>query len=237
MNFILNLFLTKGCEFLANNVPVTEHSKMAVAVDVLIFTVSDGHVEVLLEKRADEPYKDYPAVPGSFIRDAESPDEAVKRCLHEEIGVDDIYFEQLYTWGDISRDPRTRVISISYIALVNKSRCHPVAGERVKDIFWQTVDTDSLGELEKTLAYDHGKMISYALQRLKGKLEYTSIVFHMMEEEFTLPDLQAIYEILLGKPLYKANFRRKINEFVEDTGKFETGNPHRPSKLYRWNGK
>jgi len=210
---------------------------MSVAVDVLIFTVSDNHVEVLLERRAEEPFKNCLALPGGLVKADESPDDAVKRCLREEIGVEDIYTEQLYTWGDIDRDPRNRVISISYIALVNKSRCHPIAGERVEEVCWKEISADDINELTKELAYDHGEMISYALSRLKGKLEYTSIAFHMMEEEFTLPELQKVYEILLDKPLYKANFRKKIMDFVEETGNTVTGNPHRPSKLYRWNGR
>ncbi|MCQ2422044.1 MAG: NUDIX hydrolase [Lachnospiraceae bacterium] len=214
-----------------------EFEKLSVAVDVLIFTVDDNHVEVLLERRDDEPFRGSYALPGALMEVHEDLEETVARCLKEEIGIDDIYTEQLYTWGELNRDPRRRVISVSYIALVNKSRCHPVAGERVSEVIWKEVSKANVDELRGKLAYDHGEMIAYALERLSGKVEYTSIAFHMMGEEFTLPALQHVYEILLGKPLYKANFRKKIAEFVEETGGMVVGDPHRPSKLYRWNGR
>ncbi len=211
--------------------------KLSVAVDILIFTVDDNHVEVLLEKRDDEPFRGYYALPGAIMDVNESLEETVARCLREEIGVSDIYTEQLYTWGELRRDPRRRVLSVSYIALVNKTRCHPVAGKRVSEVRWQEVSTANVNELRGKLAYDHGDMVAYALERLKGKVEYTSIAFHMMGEEFTLSALQHVYEILLDKSLYKANFRKKIAQFVEETGGMLSGDPHRPSRLYRWNGK
>ena len=210
---------------------------LSVAVDVLIFTVADNHVEVLLEKRDDEPFRGFYALPGALMGVGEGLEETVARCLKEEIGIEDIYTEQLYTWGALDRDPRRRVISVSYIALVNKARCHPVAGAHVSEVIWEEVSKANVDELRDRLAYDHGEMVAYALERLAGKVEYTSIVFHMMGEEFTLPALQHVYEILLGKQLYKANFRKKIAGFVEETGGMVVGDPHRPSKLYRWNGK
>lgn len=216
---------------------VTQSKNLSVAVDILIFTVEGNHVEVLLEKRDEEPFRGYYALPGAIMEADESLPETVERCLREEIGVTDIYTEQLYTWGDLNRDPRRRVVSVSYIALVNKAKCHPVAGERVSEIRWQEVSTENVNELQGKLAYDHGDMVAYALERLKGKVEYTSIVFHMMGNEFTLPGLQHVYETLLGRTLYKANFRKKIAEFVEETGGMVVGDPHRPSKLYRWNGR
>lgn len=215
---------------------IDRYKKIAVAVDILIFTVADNRVEILLEKRANGPFEGAYALPGAFVNVDEELDDAVKRCLLQEIGVKDIYTEQLYTWGGINRDPRSRVLSVSYIALINKSCYTPRAGERVREVCWREVCEDSLEAMRGEIAYDHADMIAYALQRLRGKLEYTSIAFHMMEEEFTLPELQKIYEIILGKPLYKANFRKKINDFVEPTGNMRSDG-HRPSRLYRWNGK
>lgn len=214
---------------------IEKYKHMAVAVDILIFTVSDNKVEILLEKRANGPFEGALALPGVFVNVDEELDDAVKRCLRQEIGMENMYTEQLYTWGGINRDPRSRVLSVSYIALINKSSYIPKAGERVREVCWREVSGEALEAMRSIIAYDHADMISYALQRLRGKLEYTSIVFHMMEEEFTLPDLQRVYEIILGKPLYKANFRKKIMEFVEETGNMRNDG-HRPSKLYRWNG-
>lgn len=216
---------------------IDQYKKIAVAVDILIFTVSDNKVEILLEKRANGPFEDALALPGVFVNIDEELDDAVKRCLLQEIGItDNMYTEQLYTWGGINRDPRSRVLSVSYIALINKSAYTPKAGERVREVCWREVSDDALEAMRKEIAYDHADMIAYALQRLRGKLEYTSIVFHMMEDEFTLPDLQKVYETILGKALYKANFRKKITEFVEETGNMRNDG-HRPSRLYRWNGK
>lgn len=215
---------------------IEQFKKIAVAVDILIFTVADNKVEILLEKRANGPFEGALALPGAFVNVDEELDDAVKRCLLQEIGVKDMYTEQLYTWGGINRDPRSRVLSVSYIALINKSSYTPRAGERVREVCWREVSEKTLQEMRSEIAYDHADMIAYALQRLRGKLEYTSIVFHMMEDEFTLPDLQRVYEIILDKPLYKANFRKKIMEFVEETGNMRNDG-HRPSKLYRWNGK
>lgn len=215
----------------------TIYKKMSVAVDILIFTVQDKHLEVLLVKRDEFPYKDCLALPGSFVGERESLEEAVARCLQEEIGITDIYTEQLYTWGDVERDPRLRVLSVSYVALVNKSKCNPKACKRVNDVVWKEVSMEALNGVKEQMAFDHAKIIQCGLERLRGKIEYTPVIFHMLEEEFTLPQLQSVYEIILGKKLYKANFRKKIMDFVEETGNIQTGEANRPSKYYRWNGK
>ena len=215
----------------------SQYKKMSVAVDILIFTVQDKHLEVLLVKREEFPFKDCLALPGTFVGEKESLDDAVKRCLQEEIGITDMYTEQLYTWGEVERDPRLRVLSVSYVALVNKSKCNPKAGKRVTDVCWMEVSMEHMDAIRNQMAFDHAKIIQCGLERLRGKIEYAPIVFHMLEDEFTLPQLQSIYEIILGKKLYKANFRKKIMDMVVETGNIQSGEANRPSKYYCWKDK
>ena len=152
----------------------------------------------------------------------ESLDDAVRRGIKTKAGLHDIYFEQLYTWGEVNRDPRMRIISVSYLALV------PI--EKLET----TAQLYALDELEnKKLAFDHKKIIDYGRERLKNKVNYSGVAFEFLPKEFTLPQLQRIYEILLDKPLYKANFRKKIEPYIEDTGEMTSGQAHRPSKLYK----
>lgn len=207
------------------------YEKLSVAVDLLVFTIEENKLKVLMVERSEEPFKGCYALPGVFVGMNETLDEAARRGLEEETGLSEIYMEQLYTWGDIHRDPRMRIISVSYIALVSKSKVNPVAGQRVLDVGLYSVDEIQKGSMK--LAFDHDKIISYGLERIRNKIEYQPIAFEMVGEQFTLPKLQKIYEIILDKPLYKANFRKRIMEFVELTGEMTGGENHRPSKLYR----
>lgn len=207
------------------------YEKPSVAVDLLVFTIEENKLKLLMVERSEEPFKGYYALPGVFVRMNETLDEAARRGLEEEAGLSEIYMEQLYTWGDIQRDPRMRIISVSYIALVAKSKVNPVVGQRVLDVGLYTVDEIQKGSMK--LAFDHDKIISYGLERIRNKIEYQPIAFELVGEQFTLPELQKIYEIILGKPLYKANFRKRIMEFVEETGEMTGGENHRPSKLHR----
>lgn len=176
-------------------------------------------------------------MPGVALKEKEALSEAAYRCLKEETGlVDRVYMEQLYTWGeDCNRDPRNRVISVSYFALVDKNKLHTGEGTRVSEIaFW---DVDEILEKEMELAFDHREIIKYARERIREKTEKNQLAFQLLGEEFTLPELQRIYEILLGKALYKANFRKNVKDLVEDTGKMRKEGAHRPSKLYRMSNK
>lgn len=216
------------------NYDKNQFDRPSVAVDLLVLTANQGDIEVLLVKRKEHPFKDYYALPGVFVGIDESLDDAVKRGLKEETGLSDIYMEQLYTWGRVDRDPRMRIISVSYIALVAKSKINPVACQRVSEIQWQKVSLENIESLKGKLAFDHAEMIKYALERLKNKVEYTPVAFHMIDEEFTLPYLQTVYEALSGKKLFKANFRKKIQDLVVETGNSTEGDAHRPSKYYRY---
>ena len=209
----------------------SKYEKMSVAVDLLVFTIEDDRLKLLMIEREEEPFAGQPALPGVFVGIGETLDAAAKRGILEETGLKDIYFEQLYTFGDVKRDPRMRIISVSYMALVPREKLAFKAGKRTKDAY--LVDVEELLASNTPVAFDHKDIISYARWRLANKVEYTLIAFHLVPEEFTLPNLQKVYEILLGKQLYKANFRKKVSEFIEETDFQTCGEAHRPSRLYR----
>jgi len=175
-----------------------------VTVDIVIFTVRGGALQVLLVKRGVPPFEGQHALPGGFVRDDESIEEAAKRELYEETGVRDVFLEQLYTFGDPERDPRGRVVTVSYYALIASDQLSLVAGADAAEAHWF-----SISDLP-SLAFDHRLIVGYALERLRNKLEYTTVGFQLLPRKFTLSELQAVYETILGRRLDKRNFRRKI---------------------------
>ena len=196
----------------------SEKAFMSVTVDVLLFTIEDDTLKLLLIRRGEEPFAGVPALPGVFVRPDETPEAAAERAIYEETGLSGIYLEQLYTFGAVDRDPRMRIISIAYMALVPRENLTFSAGARTRDAWLE--DADALLRENAPLAFDHREIIRIARTRLAGKT-------------FTLPDLQRIFEILLGEKLYKANFRKKMADRIEETGEMVSGGAHRPSKLYR----
>ncbi len=271
------------------------YEKPSVTVDMLIFTVADKktakkqalpdkELKMLLIKRGGHPFKGDWALPGGFVNIDESVDDAAKRELKEETNLDNIYMEQLFTWGDTGRDPRMRIISVSYLALIDSSKAAAQAGDDADDCRWFTVSQEQIEDevadsgtgmthsttalltlksdgdeiisvLQKTteynannavgqssveilesvsIAFDHAKIISYGLERLVNKLEYTPIAFNLVPQFFTITSLQKIYEAILGRPLLAPNFRRKIAPMVRETAELEKG-VHRPAKLYQYN--
>ncbi len=178
---------------------------LRVTVDIVIFTVRDGALEVLLVKRGVPPFEGQYAIPGGFIREDESFEEAAVRELYEETGVRNLFLEQLYSFGDPRRDPRGRVITVAYYALIASDRLSLVAGADAAEAGWFSVS-----ELPK-LAFDHKRILEYALERLRNKLEYTTVGFQLLPQKFTLSELQAVYEAILGRRLDKRNFRRKLS--------------------------
>lgn len=209
----------------------SQDGQAAVAVDLLVFTIDDDRLKVLTVRRQYEPFAGMRALPGVFIRPDESLDEAARRGLREETGLEGIYFEQLYTWGAPDRDPRRRVLSVSYMALVEIAQLRgAAAGLRTTETrLWDVQELLTADDI----AFDHKNIIAYGRERLENKVEYTTIAFSLVPEEFTLPQLQRVYEILLGKQLYKANFRKKLAPLVEETDRSTSGDAHRPSKFYR----
>lgn len=202
----------------------------AVSVDVVIFSVRAHDLQALLLRRPTPPYRGRWALPGGFVRLGEALDDAARRELQAQTDVHDVYLEQLYTFGAPRRDPRGRVVSVAYFALV-ASEVVIHAGSPDVEISWH-----SIGGLPE-LAFDHGEILRYALQRLRYKLEYTSVGFELLPNEFTLTELQMAYEIVLGKELDKRNFRRRMLEagiLAETTRYRESEGQGRPARLYKY---
>ncbi len=218
-------------EVQAHSYDVTKYERPSVTVDVLMMSLRQRDLQILLIKRAAWPYEGMWAIPGGFVNRDESLEFAAKRELQEETGVQDVYLEQLYTFGDPGRDPRTRVITVVYFALLDAERVQVRAASDAADVSWFSVY-----ELPP-LAFDHAEIVEYALNRLRGKLDYTTIAFNLLPDQFTLRELQRVYEIILHKRLDKRNFRKKIlsTGILEDTGDKKMEGTHRPARLYRFN--
>jgi 8-oxo-dGTP diphosphatase len=202
---------------------------MRVAVDIVIFTIQSGELRVLLVKRGIPPFADQFAIPGGFVLENESLDQAALRELKEETGVGDVYLEQLYSFGDPGRDPRGRVISVAYFALIAADRSPLMAGSDAAEARWWPVR-----ELPP-LAFDHAQIMDYSLQRLRNKLEYTTVGFQLLPSRFSLTELQEVYEAILDKKLDKRNFRRKLAllKIMRPTREFRHGG-RRPARLFEF---
>ncbi|HCI79828.1 MAG TPA: NUDIX hydrolase, partial [Ktedonobacter sp.] len=180
-------------EAIAHHYDASKYERPSVTVDVVMMSLRQRDLQVLLVKRRSWPYEGMWAIPGGFVNMDESLENAAKRELHEETSVKDVYLEQLYTFGDPGRDPRTRVITVVYFALLNSDELQVKAGDDAADVYWFSVYD------LPPLAFDHDKILNYALTRLRGKLDYTTIAFNLLPEQFTLRELQRVYEIILHK--------------------------------------
>ena len=208
----------------------SHYDRPSVTVDVVIFSLIDENLHVLLVRRKYQPFAGMWAIPGGFVHIHESLEDAAIRELAEETGVTDVYIEQLFTFGEPNRDPRTRVITVAYFALVPYTAIEHRPGDDAAATAWFAID--QLPEL----AFDHDSILAYALTRLRYKLEYTAVGFQLLPDEFTLTELQRAYEIILDEELDKRNFRRKIlaSGILEETGKKKKEGEGRPAKLYRY---
>lgn len=259
-------------EFLAQYKP-GDYERPSVTVDIMVLRMKEdlSGMQTLLIKRGGHPYIDCWALPGGFVDMKESTYEAAARELEEETGLTDVYLEQIYTMNQPNRDPRTRVMSVLYAALLPYEKNAEVkAGDDAKDALWFDITmTDEYILLEnkdrnleiryalkkkvfkngrvtienyvpvlaseEALAFDHSESVLESLMRMKNKVMYTDVAFNLVPEEFTLPDLQRVYECILGKGLYKANFRDKIAPHIVDLNK--TAKPitsHKDAKLYKY---
>lgn len=254
--------------------------KLSMTADILILSVSSKNsnnyrktdkkmMSVLLVKRDDYPYKDKWCLPGGFLDPKkETLEECAKRVLKRETNLEDIYLEQLFTFDSVNRDPRMRIVSTAYVALIDKNELK----QDVKNASWfditlmeekdgvvflvldngeETISlqvnkilrnkiTDRYDYVSKSnsmIAFDHDIVIVSGIEKIKEKVNSSDIVFNMMPEYFTLGDLQQVYEVLLGKKLLDAPFRRIIASKVEKTDKMKTGEGHRPSYLFRYKKK
>lgn len=205
-----------------------EYPRPAVTVDLVIFTIADNDLKVLLIRRGGEPFKNCWALPGGFVEIGESLEKAAARELKEEAGVTKVYLEQLYTFGDPKRDPRGRVISVSYFALVDAESQRIRAASDAAEAEWHSVFNSP------KLAFDHKKILDYAVWRLRNKIEWTTVGYELLPKKFTLSELQRVYEIILQKPVDKRNFRKKIlaQGQIRELNETRSDGAHRPAKLY-----
>jgi len=208
-------------------------TSIQVTVDLVIFALRDWELQVLLIRRGVPPFEGRWALPGGFVRRGESLEDAARRELEEETGVRDVYLEQLYTFGDPDRDPRGRIVTVAYYALLTGEAAPLKAGTDAGAAAWMPA------RKHPPLAFDHDRILTYALERLANKLDYTTVGFQLLPRKFTLSQLQRVYETVLGRSLDKRNFRRKLaildvltplDEWVQD-------GPSRPAQLYRFSPK
>jgi len=207
-----------------------DYPRPALTVDIVVFTLRENRLNVLLIQRKEPPFAGMWALPGGFVHMDEKLEEAAQRELEEETGLQESYLEQLYTYGNLERDPRGRVVTVAYFALIAAdASIQAEGGSDATRAAWHPVENPP------TLAFDHAEIITYAIRRLRYKLEYTAAGFELLPEEFTLTELQTTYEIILGEQLDKRNFRRRILEagIIEPTPHMRTGEG-RPARLYRY---
>jgi len=272
-----------------------DYKRPSVTNDVIIFTTDDKKednsrkvpkkgLQVLLIKRDDYPQKGKWAIPGGFVNMDESLEEGAIRKLKDETGIDNVYMEQLYSFGEVNRDPRTRVISVGNVALISKDNINFNNKNTVKETKWfwieknlikseedekymlneyilkfrsedgafevdyeitEKIEKSVLRKIEKTyrvlkdgseeLAFDHYKIVDYAIDRIRNKIEYTPIALNLLPRLFTVKELQCVYEAIMGREIL--NFRRKMDEMIVETDEKIEGKPFRPAKVFKFNEK
>lgn len=210
-----------------------DYPRPAVTVDCVVFGLDDGDLKVLLIQRQLEPFRHAWALPGGFVHMDENLDEAALRELSEETGIHRVFLEQLYTFGAPERDPRGRVITVAYYALVNLGDHEVRAATDAENVGWFPVH-----ELP-TLAFDHDGIIDVAHERLQGKVRYAPIGFELLPRKFTLTELQRLYEVVLERELDKRNFRKKVlsMELLIETDEVQKDVAHRAARLYKFDRK
>jgi 8-oxo-dGTP diphosphatase len=210
-----------------------EYPRGALTVDCVVFGFDDGELKVLLIQRGIEPFRGKWALPGGFVHVDETIDDAARRELAEETGLTKVYLEQLYTFGEVNRDPRERVVSVAYYALVKLAAHPPLGGSDASEAGWFPVGHPP------ALAFDHAKILNVALARLRAKVRYEPVGFELLPRKFTLSQLQHLYEAVLQTTLDKRNFRKKIGsmDLLEPLEEYERAGAHRPAQLFRFDAK
>ena len=206
-----------------------EYPHYAITTDSVVFTIRDERLKLLLIRRANAPFKGRWALPGGFLDAREDLDACARRELEEETGLRGFYLEQLYTFGAIRRDPRERVITVAYFALVRSDALTPRAASDATEVAWVAAD-----ELPP-LAFDHADIIATARERLAAKLDYSNIALQLLPERFTMRELHTVYETVLGKAMDRRNFYKKMlasGELLE-TQETRIEGAHRPATVYR----
>ena len=209
------------------------HARAALAVDCVVFGLDEADLAVLLIRRGIEPFAGKWALPGGFVHVDETLDDAARRELSEETGLGRVYLEQLYTYGALDRDPRERVVSVAYYALVNLADHRVKAATDAREAAWFAVSD------LPALAFDHDEIVSAALDRLRGKVRYRPVGFELLPPKFTLTMLQRLYEKILERELDKRNFRKKVlaTGLLEELDEVEQDVAHRAARLYRFDKK
>ena len=231
---------------------ILQPDRLYVAVDILALTVRDGELHLMLSRRKDPPYEGRPALPGRFVGQEESAETAVCRLMEEMIPLSDPFMEQLYTFTEVNRDPRGRVISTAYLVIIPSRKLDEMRDAWNADMQLYRISTrqaplrltagDGKEITGSDLAFDHGRIIETGVQRLQGKLDYTDIGFRFLNSAgaFSLSELQAIHEAILGVALDSSNFRRSVLGRYERTGRLwqtaqeEKRGRGRPAVLYRF---
>lgn len=210
-----------------------EFERPNLAVDCVVFGLDEEDLKIILIHRDLPPFKGRWAIPGGFVHIDESLEEAAKRELREETGVEDVFLEQLYTFGEVGRDPRERVVSVAYYALVNLRDHEIKAATDARDAAWFSVDD------LPPLAFDHTRIVEAALSRLKGKVRYEPIGFELLPAKFTLTELQRLYEKILDQQIDKRNFRKKIlgMGLLRELAEVQMDVAHRAARLYQFDEK
>jgi 8-oxo-dGTP diphosphatase len=224
-----------------------DYFRPALTCDVIVFTIREGRLQVLLVRRGRPPFRGRWAIPGGFVEKDEPLEAAARRELEEETGLRDVYLEQLYSFGDPGRDPRGHTVTVAHLALVSPARFagdadrpttrDPKPGTR--DLSLRAGDDAAAlrwfpAHRLPPLAFDHNRVLAVALERLRNKLFYTTVGFEFLGREFTLPDLQQVYESILNRRQDKRNFRRRILSLgiLKPLGRTRREGRHRPAGLY-----
>lgn len=225
----------------------SEFPHPSLSVDVALVTTGPAGLQAVFVRRSEHPSRGRLALPGGFVDMRESLDEAAARVLVQKAGLSGVYLEQLYTFGDPGRDPRTRVVSVAYFALVHVEELERAVRASAVDIELRTLSVPWEGELggavevlgasgaPEPLAFDHAGMLGLLVKRLRGKLAYAPLAYELLPDKFTLRQVQETHEIVLGRALNKDSFRRSLlaSGEIVPTGEHETDTRHRPAELYR----
>ena len=224
-----------------------DYPRFAVTVDLVLMTVRDAAPAALLVRRGERPFEHQWALPGGFVRPDEDLEAAARRLLGAKAHLEGCWLEQLYSFGAVDRDPRMRVITVAYFALLPAGRLEAALAGADDLALAQLADLDAdagvtglracggSGEA-LPLAFDHADILAVALSRLRGKLDYSGVAFALLPELFTLRELQQVHEAILGRRLNKPAFRRRMRDkgWLEATGARETGASYRPAELFRY---
>lgn len=205
--------------------------KPAVSVTVLIFSINNDKLETVLINRVREPFLGSWSLPGDILPIDMDPKDFAREVLHDKTGIRDVFLEQLYTFGNPKRDPRGRVITISYFALLPHNSVDLTKAPNALHAKWIPIE-----DLPERLAFDHLEIIHYGIERLKSKVEYSNIANSLVPEKFRISELQRIYEIILGKRIDKRNFRKKMISMgiVKVTNDIYREGNHRPARLFKF---